>query len=376
MSSYDVIVLGTGGVGSAAAYHLARRGARVLGLDRFPGGHSHGSSHGQTRIIRKAYFEHSDYVPLLHRAYELWHELEGGTGHQLYNEVGLIQTGPPDGVVVAGVMEAARQHQLAVETISREDFAERFRGFVLADGDAVVFEQNAGFLLVEQCVLAHLAEAAKCGAELKTDQEVVGWESDEHGVTVRTDLESYSAKSLVITAGAWATDLLAELGVTFKIRRKHLHWYACADTRYRADHGCPGFFCETSAGYVYGIPQIDDQGVKVADHTAGTEIDNPLTDDKSIEPKDERRVESFLRNFLPGVSRTRTRHEVCYYTMSPDEHFIVDVHPKHSNVAFAAGLSGHGFKFTSVLGEVLADLVTGGKTTMPIDFLAQDRFRM
>ncbi|MEO8493922.1 MAG: FAD-dependent oxidoreductase, partial [Planctomycetota bacterium] len=164
------------------------------------------------------------------------------------------------------------------------------------------------------------------------------------------------------------------LGIKLRVLRKHLHWYACNDVRYRADHGCPAFFYETPAGYLYGFPQIDEQGVKVADHTGGTEISDPLADDKSPEPRDVQRVEQFVREYLPGVSTTAQRHAVCYYTMSPDEHFIVDRHPAHNNVVFAAGLSGHGFKFASVLGEVLADMALSGRPTLPMEFLHCGRF--
>ena len=374
MSSYDVIVLGTGGVGSAAAFHLARRGVRVLGLDRFPGGHDQGSSHGETRIIRKAYFEHPDYVPLLHRAYELWRELEPQSGQQLYREVGLVEAGPQEGIVVPGVLAAAQQHGLAVEVVSAADFKDRFPAFALPEGDVAVFEREAGFLRVEACVLEHLRQAATCGADLRAGEAVVSWQAGGSGVSVRTESATYHAASLVITAGAWARGLLADLGIPLPVRRKHLYWYACNDPCYRADNGCPAFFFETPAGYLYGFPQLDEQGVKVADHTGGTEVTDPLADDKSIESEDQRRVEAFLDSYLPGVSKRNTRHEVCYYTTSPDEHFIVDRHPQHANVVFAAGLSGHGFKFTCVLGEVLADLAIGGITTLPIEFLRCDRF--
>ncbi|MBI2481434.1 MAG: N-methyl-L-tryptophan oxidase [Planctomycetia bacterium] len=373
MNEYDVIVVGTGGVGSAAAFHLAQRGAKVLGLDRFPGGHANGSSHGETRIIRKAYFEHPDYVPLLNRAYELWAELEQRVGERLYHEVGLIEIGPPDGVVVPGVLTSARQHQLRVDELTEREVAERFPAFVIPDGSVAVFEQQAGFLLVERCVLAHLGEATRCGAELRTGETILDWQAKGGGVTVHTDKHTYSARKLVITAGAWAKDLLADLGIRLRVLRKHLHWYACDDVRYRADHGCPAFFYDTPAGFLYGFPQIDDQGVKVADHSGGTEIRDPLADDKATEPEDVTRVEQFLRAYLPGVSANSQRHAVCYYTMSPDEHFIVDRHPDFENVVFAAGLSGHGFKFTSVLGEVLADLAMSGTTRQPIQFLGAQR---
>jgi len=373
MNAYDVIVLGTGGVGSAAAFHLARRGLTVLGLDRFPGGHAYGGSHGQTRIIRKAYFEHPDYVPLLHRAYELWHELEELRGEQLYREVGLLEVGPPDGVVIPGVLQSARQHNLPLEQLDERQFPSRFPGFVLPDPCRAVFEQQAGFLFVEQCVLAHLAEAARCGAELRTDVEVVGWEASGQGVTVRTRDARYTGASLVVTAGAWSGSLLADLGIPLTVRRKHLHWYACDDARYRADQGCPAFFYETPSGCFYGFPRIDDGGVKAANHSGGTEVDDPLSDDKSVEVDDRRRVESFLQRHLPGVLLNPTRHAVCYYTMSPDEHFLVDQHPEHPQIFFTAGLSGHGFKFTSVLGELLADLVVHQRASLPIRFLSIQR---
>jgi sarcosine oxidase len=373
MTTYDVIVLGTGGVGSAALFHLASRGVRVLGLDRFPPGHDRGSSHGQTRIIRQAYFEHSDYVPLLRRAYELWADLEQRRGQSLFYDVGLLEIGPPDGVVIKGVLESARLHNLEVDRLSPADVASRFPGFHIPDGCEAVFERRAGYLLVEQCVLAHLDEAQKLGAELRTGETVLGWTADTGGVTVTTNTQSYSAARLIVTAGAWASQLLSELGVSLHVLAKHLHWYANEDASYRQDSGCPTFFYEMPDGYFYGFPQFDDQGVKIAEHSGGAIVADPLSADRSVDPQDRRRVEQFLSSHLPGVSNRATHHAVCFYTMSPDEHFIVDRHPRHNQVAFAAGLSGHGFKFSTVLGEVLADLVLNGQTPLPIGFLRYDR---
>src|SRR5262245_10969008 len=187
MTTYDAIVIGTGGVGSAAALHLAQRGCRVLGLDRFPGGHDRGSSHGHTRIIRMAYFEHPDYVPLLRRSYELWTELEQLREKQLYYPVGLLEVGPPDGIVIPGVFASARQHGLAIDEVDHVTLRERFPGFLLPEGCQAVFESNAGFLLVEECVLAHLDQAIQNGAELRTGESIVEWSADSQGVTVRTD---------------------------------------------------------------------------------------------------------------------------------------------------------------------------------------------
>ena len=369
MSSYDVIVLGTGGVGSAAAFHLSERGAKVLGLDRFPGGHDQGSSHGQTRIIRKAYFEHPDYVPLLNRAYQLWSELEQRSGENLYHEVGLIEVGPPDGIVIPGVLASARQHQLHVDELTEQDVSECYSGFAVPEGSVAIFEKNAGYLLVERCVLAHLSAAAENGAELRAGETVIDWKANDRGVEVRTDRNTYSAQKLVVAAGSWSSDLLTDLAIKLRVLRKHLHWYACDDARYRADNGCPGFYFEVPEGHFYGFPRIDDRGVKVADHSGGTEISDPLMDDRSIETSDVSRIEKFLAHHLPGVTKTSTKHAVCFYTKSPDDHFIVDRHPGYDNVVFAAGLSGHGFKFASVLGEVLAELAVSGQTNLPIEFL-------
>ncbi len=227
-------------------------------------------------------------------------------------------------------------------------------------------------MLVERCVLAHLRLAANAGTELVTDP-VLSWTASADGIAVETASQRYTANKLVITAGAWAPRLLADLGVSLVPRRKHLHWYATVDRRYSADNGCPCFFYETAAGLFYGFPEVNGGGVKVAEHTGGAGIADPLTDDKTVEPQDRVRVEAFIRDYLPGVSTTPTRHEVCYYTMTPDEHFVVDRHPEHANVAFVAGLSGHGFKFASVLGEVLAELTLDGATRQPIGFLGQDR---
>ena len=373
MNRYDVIVLGTGGVGSATVLELARRGLRVLGLDRFPAGHDRGSSHGETRIIRKAYFEHPDYVPLLQRAYVLWRKLEAAYGKQLLFEAGLIEIGPPNGTVIPGVLECAAEHDLNVSLLDATDVAERYPGFIISPGAQVVYERDGGYLLVEQCVLAHLATAKAAGAELRTDQAVVSWTQENGGITVQTETDSWRADKLVITAGAWAKSLLADLNIPLRIVRKHVHWYHCDRPVYHQDQGCPVFFYEVDDSYFYGFPQIDARGVKVSEHSGGTVIEDPLTDDKSIEPADQERVEQFLLRHLPGVSSQPTDHGVCYYTLSPDEHFIVDQHPLYDRVSFAAGLSGHGFKFTGVLGEVLADLTCDGTTSLPIGFMRCDR---
>jgi sarcosine oxidase len=374
MANYDVIVLGTGGVGSAAMHQLARRGANVLGIDQFPGGHDRGSSHGETRVIRQAYFEHPDYVPLLLRAYELWRELEQEADVDLLHQVGLLQVGPPDGCVVRGVLEAARLHRLKVESLSREEIPRRFPGFRAADDAVGVFEPAAGYLRVERCVLTHLAAAKSRGAEFQFGVTAQSWKQEGESVRVVTNEGTFSAAKLIITAGPWAPKLLSDVAIPLLVRRKHLYWFPASDQSYYQSQGCPTYLYELPHGVYYGFPQVDELGVKVAEHSGGAVVDDPTNDPRPLDPADLARVEAFLTVFLPGVGRPMQRRSVCFYTMSPDEHFVVDRHPRNDNVLLVAGLSGHGFKFTSVLGEALAELAVAGTTKLPIGFLSLRRF--
>jgi|HubBroStandDraft_6_1064221.scaffolds.fasta_scaffold101436_2 sarcosine oxidase len=371
--AFDVIVLGVGGVGSAALDQLARRGLRVLGLDRFPPGHDRGSSHGRTRLIRQAYFEHPDYVPLLRRAYELWADLSARSGKTLYHQVGVLQAGRPNGTVVPGVLASARQHGLDVEELSEGEITARFPGLRVPPPLVAVFERRAGYLDVEDCVREAARQAVDHGAQLQVGESVRGWKVEGSGVAVETDRGTYRANSLIVSAGAWAGTLLADLGIRFQVVRKSLYWYAAPERLYSPAHGFPGFLYETDRGSFYGFPRIDDEGLKSAEHSGGIPVSDPLRVDRNPDPGETFRVEQFLAEYLPDVTREPLRFGTCLYTLSPDGHFVVDRHPEHPQVVFAAGLSGHGFKFATVLGEVLADLAEHGSTRLPIGFLSCQR---
>lgn len=373
MSTYDVIVVGLGGVGSAAAWHLARRKVRVLGLDQYPPAHDRGSSHGETRVIRQAYFEHPDYVPLLLRAYDLWRELEQRQGQKLLFQVGLLQVGPPQGLVIPGVLRSAAEHWLVVEKLTAEEAQKRFPAFAIPPEMVSAFEPAAGYLRVEDCVRGHLAAAAGQGADLRHGVKVRGWQAAADAVKVETEHQTYHAARLVLALGPWSPELAHLPRGVLEVRRKHVYWFATREVRYQASAGCPTFLFETPEGVFYGFPQIDAWGVKVAEHSGGVVIDDPSGDPRVADPADQARVEAFLSRHLPGVERICLRHSVCFYTMSPDEHFLLDFHPASERVVFAAGLSGHGFKFTSVLGEALADLALEGQTSLPIGFLRWSR---
>ena len=374
MQVYDVIVVGGGGVGSSTAWHLARRGARVLVIEQFHPGHARGSSHGETRIIRQAYFEHPDYVPLLLRAYQLWEELEEQIGGRLLERVGLLEVGPPEGAVVPGVLRAARQHGLEVDKLSHREVADRFPPFRIPEGMLAVFERAAGYLRVESCVLAHLSAAKAAGAAMVFNTAVRKWSAGRSGVRVVTDTDEYQAEKLIITAGAWAPQLLGQLGVQFEVLRKNVYWYTSGEAALSQDSGCPTFLFELPEGVFYGFPQRDSLGVKVAEHSGGDVVQDPTAATGSEQRGDQDRVEAFLSECVPAVTPPLIRHSACFYTMSPDGHFVIDQHPLHEKVLLAAGLSGHGFKFTSVLGEVLAERSLHMVPTTATDFLKVARF--
>jgi sarcosine oxidase len=373
MDRYDAIVLGSGGVGSAALFHLARRGARVLGIDRFAPGHDRGSSHGQTRLIRTAYFEHPDYVPLLFRAFELWGELEAACRETLYRQVGLLQVGPPEGQLLRGVRASAAAHNLPIENLSAAESMRRFPAFRVPSGCEAVFETRAGYLLVERCVRAHAELAVRAGARLNVGEAIRSWRADGSGFVVETDAARYAADSLVITAGPWAAQLLGEVGIRLQVLRKPLFWFRQRGETCDADRGCPTFFYELPHGCFYGVPRIDPSGVKVAEHTGGAVVDDPLAVNRDVDPAEQHRVTSFAGEFLAGATSECIGHAVCMYTMTSDAHFVVDRHPDYPRVVFAAGLSGHGFKFAGVLGEALAQLVLEGATLLAIGFLSAAR---
>jgi sarcosine oxidase len=382
-NDYDVIVLGLGGVGSAAIHALSRRCSnstrlRVLGLDQYRPPHPYGSSHGETRIIRKSYFEHPDYVPLLVRAYALWRELEVAIGRPLYDATGLLEIGPADGLVVPGVLRSAEQHGLPIEIMSMHEGERRFPG-IRGNADwTVLLERDAGYLRVEACIEAQLQRAEQQGASLAFREVVAGFERVGRHIVVRTSHRQVRCERLIVAAGPWADTLLKEMQLPLRVLLKHLYWYGTADApmpaSYDRHNGFPCFFYETSQGYFYGFPASGTAGMKVARHSGGTSVS--VGDPRALEPEteDQSAVEGFLREHLPGVPIALQRWSPCYYTMTPDEHFIVDRCPIDPALTVVAGLSGHGFKFTSVLGELACELALGETPSLNIDFLRLSRF--
>lgn len=374
MARFDTIIIGLGGMGAATAWHLARRGQRVLGLEQYGFVHDRGSSHGATRIIRMAYFEHPDYVPLLKLAYAGWEELAEETDEELINLCGMFLAGRPEDSVIAGTRRSAARHGLPLEDIDPDQMARRFPAYRPTPDMDLIFDPLGGYLRVERCVQAHLDGARTAGATLHEFEPVTTWEATEHGVRVTTGQATYEAETLIITAGAWAGGLLRELGLPLTPRRAVMAWFEPTGIAHHLENNCPVFGIQTPEGFFYGFPWMDGRGVKVAAHGADAPLPDPALLERTVRPEEIEDVRRFAARYLTGLNLDIWDAAACIYTMTPDEHFIVDRHPAHANVFIAAGFSGHGFKFTPAIGKIMADYAMTGETPEPAQFLTLERF--
>ena len=373
--TYDVIVIGVGAMGAAACWNLARRGVRVLGLEQFSIVHALGSSHGHTRMIRLAYYEHPDYVPLLRRAYQLWDELEAAGNDKVLHRTGGIYMGPHEGEVVPGAIDAANKHNLPHEVLSHADLAKRHPHFTLPEHFIGVWEPAAGFLLCEKSVALFARLALESGATLQGHEPVQHVDLQPHGVTVTTARDTYHAAHVIFCGGAWTSRLLANLKINLTVTRQVLGWLWPNRPHNFTLGDFPVWGIEqTDGSLAYGFPMMSDlPGLKIARHGRGT-VTDPDKVSRDCTPADREEVFAIPRTFLPSGAGPLLASRICLYTNSPDGHFIIDRHPASKNATIACGFSGHGFKFASVMGEILADLATTGASPLPIGFLSLDRF--
>ena len=372
-STFDVIIVGLGAMGSAAAHHLARRGKRVLGLDRFAPPHAFGSSHGKTRIIREAYFEHPLYVPLIQRAYELWAELEIQSGRNLFQPTGGLMIGRPDSAVVTGALRSAKEHHLKFKLFSGAEVRRQFPGLRPSEEMVAVWEPRAGILFPESCIEAHLRLAREHGADLRFDEPVSGWEARAGGVRVVSAHGEYEAGQLVLTAGGWIKGLLPDLNLPFTVERQVQFWFEPRNAAPFQPARCPIHIWEYEPGrHFYGFPNLG-EGVKAASHHEG-EIVSPDNIRRDVSPAEVEGMRRILRQFLPDADGPLRSAVVCMYTNTPDHHFFIDRHPECPQVLIASPCSGHGFKFSSAIGEVLADLVARGESRFDLSLFGNRRW--
>jgi sarcosine oxidase len=378
---FDFIIVGIGSMGSAAAYFLAKQGHAVLGIDQFNPPHEFGSHSGQSRIIRKAYFEHPDYVPLLQRSYDLWSEFEEATGNQFYYETGIVYFGEEHHPTMKGVRTSAELYDVRVDTLSQKISRDEFSAFNIPSNFQTLFEPEAGFVRPELAIQNYLSEAEKAGAQINRNEKVLRWNSDSRGATVITDKQTYHAEKIIFTGGSWMQSLVPSLSNQLKVTRQSLAWISPKSPEQFSLGNFPCWFIEDpELGMFYGFPVLPFEkfggpiGLKIASHRPGEVVDPDHVERKTLRAEGEA-LKTILSKYFHGAGNEIISLKTCLYTYSPDENFIIDILPDtHSRVVIAAGFSGHGFKFVPVVGEVLAELAVKSKTDLPVNFLTLSRF--
>jgi sarcosine oxidase len=371
--AFDVAVIGLGAMGSAALYHLAKRGIRVLGIERFQLGHDRGSSHGLTRIIRLGYFEHPSYVPLVRRAYELWRDLETASGQKLLTVTGIAEIGLPDGVLVSGTLASSRQHGLPHEVLDARSLMQRYPQFRVPADFVGVVQPDGGFLEPEKAIHAHLALAKAAGAQIRTGEKVLAIEPAGDFVRVTTQSGTIEAGRTIVAAGAWASTLLPKDALPLHVTRQVLIWLEPQTPAAFTPDRFPVFMIESTDGIHYGFP-MHDGAMKIARHHHERETVDPETYDRSVSQRDEAMIRSAIGAYIPAANGRLAASKTCLYTMTPDEDFVIGPLPGTPNVIVASPCSGHGFKFAPAIGEILADLATSGETAHDIGRFSPARF--
>jgi sarcosine oxidase len=373
--TYDVAIVGLGGIGSAIAAQSARRGASVIGLEQFGPAHDRGSSHGRSRMIRQAYFEDAAYVPLVLRSYELWRDLEKQSSENLLRITGVLSVGEETSTIISGTQRASAKHGLRLEKWSREEVRRRYPSLRLLDNEIALFETDGGVLDPERSVRAHLKAAEAAGAELRFETPVRHWEAAEGHITITLhDGTQVHARKLILSLGPWFKELLQELGIALRVQRNVQVWFTPATDAYQAP-GFPAFLLDRSGlpAPLYGFPDFGD-GVKLAFHgfgdlTGADELIRDIDPVRDIEP-----VKRATDDWMPAAAARFREATPCMYSLTPDGNFVIDRHPAHPNVILCGGFSGHGFKFAPVVGEIAAELALDGGSRHGIDFLSLKRF--
>jgi len=372
-SDYDAVVVGLGAMGSAALWQLAQRGARVLGIDRYSPPHTLGSTHGRTRIIREAYFEHPVYVPFIRRAFELWEDTSSAAKSELFLRTGGLMIGPPDGALVSGAHRSAKEHDVDHEVLDASEIRHRYPELRPRDEMVGILEKRAGLLFPEKCVEAQIRLAREKGARVTLNTQVTGWGRDGEGVRIEVmNGTAYTATTLVIAAGPWAPELLGGVKVPLVVERQLFHWFSPLDNADFAPERCPIALWEDPGGVLFAsFPDLGD-GVKAGIHHDGA-ITDPYSVDRVPRDDDESAMRSLLMQYLPRANGALKDAAVCLYTNTPDHHFIIDFLDSDKRVVLCSPCSGHGFKFASAVGEAVADLALGQKPSLDLSLFSLRR---
>ncbi|WP_445323365.1 N-methyl-L-tryptophan oxidase [Paenibacillus sp. FSL R7-0128] len=370
---YDVIIVGAGSMGMSAGYHLARRGVKILLIDAFDPPHTEGSHHGETRLIRHAYSGDPAYIDLALRAQVLWEEAEAESGLKLLAPSGVLNLADSKVYSFAGRLEEARKRKVRAEQLDAEEICRRWPALNLPESFEAMYEPDAGYLYSERCITAYRQLALDHGAELLTNTPVLKVTAREGSVTVQTKQGDYHGAAAILSAGAWFSSLSPFVNLPIKAVRKVVGWFG--STPDFETGRFPGFTLGAEEGGFYGFPSISGAGLKIGRHDTGEEWKpgEPLQPFGSLE-SDEGDLRRVLEAYMPGAAGRLLKGSVCKYEHTPDEDFIIDRHPSHSHVLLAGGFSGHGFKFSSAVGEILADMAVQGHTRQNIAPFSLSRF--
>jgi sarcosine oxidase len=374
MPGQTIAVIGLGVTGSATLCRLALRGIRATGIEQFEPGHDRGSSHGATRMIRLAHFENPSYVPMLRRACALWRELESLARQTLIVSTGIVEIGPPDGMLVPAALAAARRHELPHELLDSGSLMRRFPGFKLPPSFAAVLHSNGGYIEAPNALRAYLRIAEAAGAAIRTNETVIAIEPQPGRVRIRTDRGEITTDAAVVAAGPWMRRLLPELRLPLNVTRQVVGWFEPDDASLFAAERFPGFLLESQHGLHYGLPAYGAMGVKVAKHHHLNESVEPQRYERTVNAADESAIRAAVREFLPAANGRLLAAETCLYTMTPDGTFILDRMPGYPHIIIASPCCGHGFKFSPLIGEIAADLAMNGETAHDVAQFRLQRF--
>jgi sarcosine oxidase len=374
MRRFDVIVVGLGAIGSAALYHLARKNVAVLGIERFDLGHDRGSSHGATRVIRLSHYERLSYIPLLKRAYALWHELEIAAGQQIVHTTGIAEIGPPDGPLVTGTLAASKTHGLEFEILQADQLMRRFPAFRVPNNFVGVVQPDGGFIEAAAALGAYIRLAIEAGAQVRTGETVLSIQQTDEAVRIETDQAVYESEAVIVALGPWTKKLLPRLPVTLEIKRQVVGWFEPNELSVFSVDKFPVFLLESRHGIHFGLPKHTEPGIKLAKHYPYGPTIDPDNCDRLVTPDDEAGIRSAIAEFVPAASGRLVAAKTCMYTLTPDGTFIIDRLPNSPGIIVASPCCGHGFKFAPIVGEILSDLATIGMTEHDISDFRLERF--